>query len=217
MPSTSVYFCFGWVQFVLDWSKTFWTWVKSIQWIIIFCPLQNNWAGPKPKQHIKGQCITYFLTLCVGGIRKYKCFCSKISHWTSNSVCVGSSEIFQLFYLNKSNSTVHRDFFFLFSLEKYLDPSDGFKVRVVHCKEKKGHHSLRWYLQPSIKFPAIILHSAAPVSEKESSGSHTDPLLIYTWILKFLVWKINFDELDFLSSSNLMFYFLCSLQNSSTK
>ena len=55
--------------------------------------------------------------------------------------------------LVKNNSselyfTVHsakrkNDFFFLFSLEKYLDPSDGSKVRGVHFKEKKGHHSLR--------------------------------------------------------------------------
>ena len=30
------------------------------------------------------------------------------------------------------------------------------------------------------------------------------PLSICTWILKFLIWKIEFDKLDFLSSSNLI-------------
>ena len=192
MPCTSVCFGFGWVCFCFGLIQDFLDMGQKHPVNYHFLSITKQLGRSKTKTAFWpiGQCITYFLTLCVGGIRKYKCFCSKISHWTSNSVCVGSSEIFQLFYLNKSNSTVHRDFFFLFSLEKYLDPSDGFKVRVVHCKEKKGHHSLRWYLQPSIKFPAIILHSAAPVSEKESSGSHTDPLLIYTSILKFLVWKI---------------------------
>ena len=34
---------------------------------------------------------------------------------------------------------------------------------------------------------------------------NTVPLSICTWILKFLVWKIEFDELDFLSNLNWIF------------
>ena len=40
--------------------------------------------------------------------------------------------------------------------------------------------------------------------------------MICTWILKNRVWKIQFDELDFLSISN-DFYCLCSLQKSGLK
>ena len=52
----------------------------------------------------------------------------------------------------------------------------------------------------------------------EKTGEQIYPLSVCTWFLKFLVWKIEFDDLDFWSSLNLIFAgYTCSRNQVQTR
>ena len=83
----------------------------------------------------------------------------------------------------------------------------------INCYATVFHNFLNFYSLISSLVAMCIFGTANQMcqlppkqfSGPEGSTNWAYPLLIYTWFLKYQVWKIKLDELDFLSISNLNF------------